>query len=192
MIFIGKQSPVVAVNNKVYHYRDDFKTVLNVLRVFKHENVPETLKVQKAFTLLVKERKCQEKAKVLNAIISRLFQGQTNGEGKKIIDFDVDEGLIYAAFLQTYGIDLRKAKMPWVVFLSLLEAIPEDTKLFQVMSIRAQPIPKTTKYNRDEVERLVRLKKLYDIRTEEEKRQDVQNGFKNIAVWMMSNARKEG
>ena len=191
MIFIGKQSSVVAVNNKVYHYRDDFRTMLNVLRVFKHENVPEALKVQKAFTLLVKERKCQEKTKVLNAIISRLLQGQTNGEGKKIIDFDVDEGLIYAAFLQAYGIDLRKAKMPWVVFLSLLEAIPEDTKLFQVMSIRAQPVPKATKYNRDEVERLVRLKKLYDLRTEDEKRQDMQNGFKNIAVWMMSNARKE-
>lgn len=191
MIFINRHPPVITVNNKVYHYRDDFKIILNVLRVFKYKNVPESLKVQKAFALLVKEHKCQEKAEVLNAIILRLSPARTNEEGKKIIDFEVDEGLIYAAFLQTYGIDLRKARMPWNVFLSLLEAMPEDTKLSEVMGIRAQPIPKVTKYNREEVERLVRLKKLYDLRSEDEKLQDVQKGFKNIAIWMMNNARKE-
>ena len=58
MIFIGKQSSVVAVNNKIYHYRDDFKTMLNVLRVFKQENVLEALKIQNALSLLVKECTC--------------------------------------------------------------------------------------------------------------------------------------
>lgn len=191
MIFIGKQSSVVTVNNKVYHYRDDFKTILNVLRVFKYKNVPESLKVQKAFALLVKERKCQEKAKVLNTIVAHLIPAKGVEESGKIIDFDIDEGLIYAAFLQAYRIDLRNAKMPWNVFLSLLEAVPENTKLSEVMSIRAQSIPKVTKYNREEVERLVRLKKLYDLRSEDEKLQDMQKGFKNIAIWMMNNARKE-
>lgn len=59
-------------------------------------------------------------------------------------DLDEDGGRIYAAFLQAYQINLRKLTMHWWVFCALLEGLPRDTHLAEVIDIRTRELPTGT------------------------------------------------
>ncbi|MBS7209475.1 MAG: bacteriophage Gp15 family protein [Lachnospiraceae bacterium] len=55
---------------------------------------------------------------------------------KQSFDFVEDAELIYAGFMQQYGIDLQTEKMHWWKFMILLENLGSDTKLQRVMEYR--------------------------------------------------------
>lgn len=76
--------------------------------------------------------------------------------GPRVFDFNADSGRLYAAFLQTYGIDLREAKIHWWLFLELFRDLPEDTMLLKVIDIRGKKPPK---YADDEYKQALRKAK---------------------------------
>lgn len=55
---------------------------------------------------------------------------------KQSFDFEEDAELIYAGFMQQYGIDLQTEQMHWWKFMILLENLGSDTKLQRVMEYR--------------------------------------------------------
>ena len=55
---------------------------------------------------------------------------------KQPFDFEEDADLIYAGFLQQYGIDLQEADMHWWKFMILLENLGTDTRLSRIMEYR--------------------------------------------------------
>lgn len=59
----------------------------------------------------------------------------TERTGEKLFDYIKDEDLIYAAFIQNYGIDLKETNLHWHKFLCLFYSI-RDTKLNDVINIR--------------------------------------------------------
>lgn len=65
-------------------------------------------------------------------------QGKGKAEGgEAVYDYRQDATLIYAGFLQAYNIDLNKVEdLHWWAFRALLEALPESTRMAQIMSIR--------------------------------------------------------
>ena len=61
--------------------------------------------------------------------------------GKQIYSFEHDAGLIYAAFLQTYKIDLQDiAYMHWWRFRFLFNALPKDCEFMRAMEYRCVEI----------------------------------------------------
>ena len=60
-------------------------------------------------------------------------------EHERLIDFELDAEYIYASFLQAYGINLFKVqnKLTWIEFKALLNALPENTIMQQIIQIRA-------------------------------------------------------
>ena len=55
----------------------------------------------------------------------------------RLLDFEIDGGLIYAAFMQAYNIDLMAIEhLHWHAFLALLFGLPDNTKLSTIISIR--------------------------------------------------------
>ena len=62
---------------------------------------------------------------------------RSSGTGMPLVDWDLDADLIYAAFMQAYGIDLIKASLHWHKFLALFSALPEETLMVKIMSYRA-------------------------------------------------------
>lgn len=62
-------------------------------------------------------------------------RGERRG-GPREMDLVEDGELIVAAFQQAYGIDLTACDMHWHRFKALLNGIPDDTRLAQVMGIR--------------------------------------------------------
>lgn len=55
---------------------------------------------------------------------------------KQPFDFVEDADLIYAGFLQQYGIDLQEEDMHWWKFMILLENLGADTRLSRIMEYR--------------------------------------------------------
>ena len=112
--------------------------------------------------------------------------------GPRVLDFRQDAELILAAFRQAYGIDLFRehGRLHWLEFLALLSGIPQNTRLSEVMEIRACKVPPATKNNHEQVRALMKAKAKYAIRiTEEERQAQWQAGLQNIAKQMMSNAK---
>ncbi len=78
---------------------------------------------------------------------------------KRIYDFKYDDGYIYAAFLQQYGIDLTEARLHWWRFMALFKALTEDTLFVKIMGYRSADTSKIK--NRTDRERIMRLKQVY-------------------------------
>ncbi|WP_455046632.1 Gp15 family bacteriophage protein [Mogibacterium timidum] len=63
-----------------------------------------------------------------------------DSDAVNVMDFDKDANLIYASFLQAYGIDLYDVEpegLHWYKFRALLQGIPPDTQLSRLIEIRA-------------------------------------------------------
>lgn len=89
-----------------------------------------------------------------------------------ILDYEIDAGLIYAAFIQQYGIDLSEQDIHWHKFQLLLSGITDETLLGKVMSYRA--------YEGDDKE-MLRMKRVWalpEVTTQEE--QDALNAFNEL------------
>ena len=60
-----------------------------------------------------------------------------SGSGTRVVDWVEDSGMIYAAFLQVYRIDLLREDLHWHVFRALFEALPESALIVQVIQWRS-------------------------------------------------------
>lgn len=106
-----------------------------------------------------------EKAKILEGILNKyvdLESGQPvdragnpmpvvqDDSDVQLLDFDHDADDIYASFMHAYGIDLieQQGKLHWFKFKALLNALPEDTAIKRIISIRGwSPSNEKKKYN---------------------------------------------
>ena len=81
----------------------------------------------------------------------------------RTLDLKQDAALICAAFRQLYGVDLPReaVRMDWRTFQALLGGVTDDTRLGEILSIRAQPLPRRTAHNGEQLRELQRLKAIY-------------------------------
>lgn len=101
-----------------------------------------------------------------------------SSDGPKYMDIEQDWPYICASFQQAYGIDLYADKTMHIMrFQALLQGLPKDTKLMEVIGIRAAKTPTANKYNADEIARLTRLKAVYALRGTEK---DFQTGLAGL------------
>lgn len=68
--------------------------------------------------------------------------GSGRGNGKRIYSFEHDDGYIYAAFLEQYGIDLNTVSLHWWKFRALFHALREECQLRKIMGYRAMDLGK--------------------------------------------------
>lgn len=102
-------------------------------------------------------------AKIRKEYISFPHRSIRGKKNEQTVDFRYDSGYIYAAFMQTYSIDLYECAdtLPWCKFIALFSALPDDTAISQIMSIRGRELPAPTQSNREEIQRLTELKLIY-------------------------------
>ena len=81
--------------------------------------------------------------------------------------------------------------MHWHTFMALFSGLPEETRIMQIISIRAKPLPKPTKYNAEERQQLMRLKAIYRLEiSEEERERQLATGLWKLAEMLQSMAKK--
>ena len=131
-------------------------------------------------------------AELLEAIQKVLFPN-VKQNNKKVFDFVQDSELIYAAFMQTYRIDLIDTPLHWWKFQALMSGLPSNTRFSDVVQIRAMDIPKPNKYNAEERGRIIRLKHDYALKVSaEEREQNLQDGLKKMLAVLLARADKNG
>jgi len=90
---------------------------------------------------------------------------------KKLISLEKDAELIYASFLQSYGMNLfsEQSKLHWQEFKALLNGLPENTIMKQVISIRSwEPKEGESKEYKENMKRLQQMYSLEEDDDEEE------------------------
>jgi hypothetical protein len=142
-------------------FNSDFRAVLEFFRLLESKE-DETIKAQKVALLFFPEGVPEDKD-VWPFIESFINCGEDGGGGEKVFDFDVDGSRLYVSFLQAYGIDLRKEKLHWWIFIELFKGLPEDTIVKRVIDLRAK---KPGKNDSDEYRRaLLKAQDAYRLET---------------------------
>lgn len=160
----------ICFEGRKYRVHLAFDVVLAALALLDDPDVTELNRVDWMLQLLAPSARrlpAADKQKLLSSILKQFvfFSRRKSREntGAKTIDFEFDDDLIYASFWQAYGIDLhqKRGKMQWWEFYSLLQGMPEKTKLREVMSIRQRNLPAYNGHNQDEIRQLAELKQYY-------------------------------
>lgn len=176
-----KRPESVFFKGKEYPLNLSFDRVLLAFDAQECEEILPREKITLQIELLVDCRVSldeKEQTELLNCIFSLFPRG--NSKEIKTIDFHQDASLIRSAFFRAYKIDLTTEKIHWFQFIELLADLPSDTALMQVISIRKKPMPKPTKYNREEIAELQKAKSKVAIKIPEHQREAAfANSLKN-------------
>ena len=125
---------------------------------------------------------------LLRAVYALVKDDRPQSNSPKYMDIEQDWPYICAAFQQAYGIDLYADKGIHILrFQALLQSLPKDTKLVEIIGIRAAKIPKATKNNADQIAELSRLKAIYALRGTEK---DFQSGLASLFDLLEAEAKR--
>ncbi len=163
----NKKYTIHKFKNKKYKLDLDFKNVLKAYEVFDDDILTDFEKSQ-AFIYIISKKAYRlsqnDLMLFLDEVVKKYINTSTKASKKnntKCVDFKEDENYIKSAFKQSYNIDLSVDYLDWLDFVSYFQGLPDDTKIREIMSIRARPIPTRTKYNADEINNLLELKEFY-------------------------------
>lgn len=117
----------------------DFRCCLPIIMAFEDNDLtPE----EKAAVLVADLFSAPPRAvdeELLRAALEFLNCGEEPAEGApltRVYSFAQDANYIYAAFRQTHGIDLRRARMHWWEFVALFLDLGADTVFCQMVGLR--------------------------------------------------------
>ena len=173
------------VGRRKYRLRLTLRRVLTAMDVANDESVEDGDKVNAMLHLLVRwPRPIRQSTKVrlLNKILGILQGNEANSQGPEVLSLSQDAGLIRAAFLQAYHINLEDDDIHWERFVELLQAIPEGTALSRVLDLRSRPIPKATRFNKEERESLARAKRSVALKNEKQTPQQSADALASILI----------
>lgn len=166
-----------------YPIDTDFQTGIQISQCLEDEGLSKREKILTALSLLfpdVENRPSFAKAQeALEWYLTEYNHDNHSGKKstKKLMDFDIDQWRIYAAFLSQYKIDLNTTKLHWFVFMGLLDNL-EESSFGRVIDIRQKNID--AKMSPEEKKSLTAAKKVYELGahneplTEAEKKEDAE------------------
>ena len=129
-----------------------------------------------------------EDPELLSAIYDLLKDDRPRFDGPAYMDIEQDWSFICAGFQQTYGIDLYADKTIHILrWQALLQGLPKNTKLMDIIGLRAAEIPKPTKDNAKQIAELNRLKAMYALKRNAV---DVQTGLAGLFDLLAARARE--
>lgn len=156
----------------------DFQTGIQVSQCLTDEDLTQQERLATAVSLMFPEERPSDMNDISDAL-SWYMNGWNHDNISKdkkkdetiLIDFDIDQWRIYAAFKKQYGIDLNRETIHFWVYMGLLSNL-EECSFTRVVSIRDKKID--SKMSKEEKAALKNAKKMYAINkeaveTEEEK-----------------------
>ena len=176
----------VEVDGKFYKMDFDFRCVLRMMDEMARKDIMQDAKEYRALKCLC--RRPRNVQKVLAAVYAVLFDTAPKADGQKVTDFVQDAGLIRAAFMQSYGIDLYHDRLHWIAFRELIGALPDGSRYRDIIGIRARPIPAPTKWNGEERAWLMKAKAEVALRIgdDEERQEKYRQAVAEVAAALLA------
>lgn len=182
----------VTVDGKRYRVDLDFRNVLRMIDALGRDDMLPGAREYVALKCVMK-RPPRNTGAAIAALREMLFPGGKKQSGEKMTDFVQDADLIRAAFLQAYGINLYRDRLHWLEFTGLLACLPTGSRYADILSIRARPMPKPTKYNGDERKWLAEAKAKFAVRlTDKEMADSLQMSLHSTTLSLLALAQKGG
>ena len=182
----------VTVDGKRYRVDLDFRNVLRMIDALGREDMLPGAREYVALKCVMK-RPPRNTGAAIATLREMLFPGGKKQSGEKMTDFVQDADLIRAAFLQAYGINLYRDRLHWLEFTGLLACLPTGSRYADILSIRARPMPKPTKYNCDERKWLAEAKAKFAVRlTDKEMADSLQMSLHSTTLSLLALAQKGG
>ncbi len=173
-----------------YPIDTDFQTGILINQCLGDATLSERERFYTAAGLLFTEKWPETNREVADAINWYMteYNHDNKVEGDKpdimVMDWDIDQWRIYAAFRQQYQVDLNKEEMHWFVFMGLLSNL-EECAFTHVMEIRQRKI--SPKMSPEAKAALKRAKKVFaieepkgELSAEEQRRVDEFLKYANI------------
>lgn len=142
-----------------YPFHPYFNRVLTLLtEVFPSTILTDLEKAEITVKAVSDAPPCQD---VFELILLELFPKPKHESDKKTMDYEQDADLIFAGFMQAYGINLydERNKMDWRIFVALVKGLPENTEFSRVVKLRCTKIPDRNSSNSDYVDSLTIAKR---------------------------------
>lgn len=160
MTLQAQPNATIVYDNIEYGFHPYYNRVLTLLaEVFPSEELTDA---QKRYLTVKNLSDAPVTPEIFELIVHELFpKKKKTSDDQKLFDFEQDAALIYAAFMQTYGIDLYAVRnqMDWRIFIALFKGIPENTEFSRTIKIRGMKIPERTKDNSDYVDSIIKAKR---------------------------------
>lgn len=169
---------------KEYNIDLVFDNVLDVFDYLNDERLREYERVVIALSLLLGDQDYKPNIDLWNYIFDNFISDRKDepirldlegnpmkkqaNDNKRSIDLDQDGRYIYASFKQAYQIDLfeEQGKMHWDTFRSLLNGLPSNTVMQQIIRIREWKPSKEDTF--EQKKQMKELQKIYAIESEVE------------------------
>ena len=133
-----------------YRINTGFHIGVQLVLLFEDKAINDRARIDVMMALLFGDEngevtECPTTAEELQECINWFLTGWSHDNTKgsedriKLMDYDIDQGRIYADFMRFYGIDLETAEMHYWKFCWLLWNLPhEDSSFMQVIEIRTK------------------------------------------------------
>lgn len=147
----------------------NFDTGIKVSQCLADDELTNEERISTALYLIFPEGAQLDADSATEALRWYLNGWNHDNTGKKkdeavVMDFDIDQWRIYAAFRAQYGINLNRASLHFWEYMGLLSNLTECA-FTQVVSIRSKKI--TSKMSKDEKKAVSEAKKIYAIKKNE-------------------------
>ena len=184
-----KNEKSIVYRKKRYAVDFSFNSILDCMEIMDDGKLADVDKMDLMAWRLFRHRVSNRKITPLLQAVFAAIRPEKKASGKKVLDLEQDKEYIKAGFRQAYKVDLQKefGRLHWKDFLGMLEALPSDTKMAEIVSIRTQPVPKSTKYNHEQVAALLRAKRAVALK--EPKKSDVGKQFSGMFDMLKQNAK---
>ena len=153
----------IEYEGKVYDLDMSYAVFFAVSDALNDDRLMNGQKVEVALDLFIKGEHPVKHD--LLSMIYDLLKDDRPKSGEKYMDIEQDWHYICAGFQQAYGIDLYSDKSMHILrWQSLLQGLPKDTKIMDIIGIRAMKIPEPNKHNAEQIAEITRLKTLYALK----------------------------
>jgi hypothetical protein len=155
-----KPDNIVVLNGVTYVVDLSFDNIL-LLYELLNEDTDELMKIQLGIQMMLKtlpHMEITEQVEVFKKLLDEFVLDQEKEEPmvdlkgdplpvhkeKEYFSLKYDAKYVYAGFMQAYGIDLieQQGKLGWKKFKALLEGLPANTRLNEIIEIRKRPYPR--------------------------------------------------
>lgn len=168
-LLIDTLPDTVMVDGREFSIRSDFRISIMFELLVGDNELTEKQKLQQTLELYYDDIPANHE----EAIEQVLFfygcgkqQKKTSGSTKRkgftsaIYSFEHDDGLIFSAFYDQYGIDLNDIEyLHWWKFRAMFDALKHDNEIVKIMSYRATDL--STIKDKHERQRIAKLKTIY-------------------------------
>ena len=154
----------IIYHEKEYPLNLSYSVFFAVSDVLEDERLMNLQKLEIALDLFITEAHPVE-SDLLSDIYDLLKDDRPKNNGPIYMDIEQDWPYICAGFQQAYGVDLYTEKDIHILrWQALLQGLPKDTKLMEIIGIRAMDVPAPNKHNQKQIAEINRLKAMYALR----------------------------